>query len=55
MNGKVRAKAKVPKDISKEDMQEIALANEHVKASLEGKDVKKVIAVPQKLVNIVAK
>ena len=55
VNGKVRAKAKVPKDISKEDMQEIALANEHVKASLEGKDVKKVIAVPQKLVNIVAK
>lgn len=55
VNGKVRAKAKVPKDISKEDMQEIALANDHVKASLEGKDVKKVIAVPQKLVNIVAK
>ncbi|HDG7078537.1 TPA: hypothetical protein PGE64_002722, partial [Staphylococcus aureus] len=46
---------KIAKDTSKEEMQEIALSNDNVKASIEGKDIMKVIAVPQKLVNIVAK
>ena len=55
VNGKVRAKINIPKDLSKEDMQELALQNENVKLSIEGKEIKKVIAVPQKLVNIVAK
>jgi len=36
-------------------MQDLALSNDNVKMSIEGKEVKKVIAVPQKLVNIVAK
>ncbi len=36
-------------------MQNLALSNDNVKMSIEGKEVKKVIAVPQKLVNIVAK
>ncbi|RLY70633.1 leucine--tRNA ligase, partial [Staphylococcus hominis] len=52
VNGKVRAKINIPKDLSKEDMQELALQNENVKLSIEGKEIKKVIAVPQKLVNI---
>ncbi|HGL4445442.1 TPA: leucine--tRNA ligase [Staphylococcus aureus] len=55
VNGKLRAKMKIAKDTSKEEMQEIALSNDNVKASIEGKDIMKVIAVPQKLVNIVAK
>ncbi|PCF84142.1 leucine--tRNA ligase [Staphylococcus delphini] len=55
VNGKVRAKIEVPKDMSKADMEATALANDNIKAAIEGKDVKKVIAVPQKLVNIVAK
>lgn len=55
VNGKVRAKIDVPKDVSKEEMEEIALDNENIKDEIEGKDIKKVIAVPQKLVNIVAK
>ncbi|HDL9063586.1 TPA: leucine--tRNA ligase [Staphylococcus aureus] len=55
VNGKLRAKIKIAKDTSKEEMQEIALSNDNVKASIEGKDIMKVIAVPQKLVNIVAK
>lgn len=55
VNGKLRAKIKIAKDTSKEEMQEIALSNDDVKASIEGKDIMKVIAVPQKLVNIVAK
>ena len=36
-------------------MEALALKDENVKLSIEGKDIKKVIAVPQKLVNIVAK
>lgn len=55
VNGKLRAKIKIAKDTSKKEMQEIALSNDNVKASIEGKDIMKVIAVPQKLVNIVAK
>ncbi|PTI77225.1 leucine--tRNA ligase [Staphylococcus succinus] len=55
VNGKVRAKIKVSRDVSKEDMQQIALENDIIKGEIEGKEIKKVIAVPQKLVNIVAK
>ena len=55
VNGKLRAKLNISKDMSKEEMEEVALANDNVKAAIEGKEVKKVIAVPQKLVNIVAK
>ena len=55
VNGKVRAKLNIPKDTSKDEMETLALQDENVKLSIEGKDIKKVIAVPQKLVNIVAK
>ena len=55
VNGKVRAKLNIAKDTSKEDMEAIALDNDSIKSEIEGKDIKKVIAVPQKLVNIVAK
>lgn len=55
VNGKVRAKLNTPKDTSKDEMEALALKDENVKLSIEGKDIKKVIAVPQKLVNIVAK
>ena len=40
VNGKVRAKINIPKDLSKEDMQELALQNENVKLSIEGKEIK---------------
>nr|WP_238389577.1 hypothetical protein [Virgibacillus sp. MSP4-1] len=52
--GKVRAKMMIPKDASKEDMEKLALENERVQEWIEGKTVRKVIAVPGKLVNIVA-
>ncbi|MHD0397419.1 leucine--tRNA ligase [Staphylococcus simulans] len=55
VNGKVRAKVFIPKDATKEEMEDIALHNENVKLDIGEKDIKKVIAVPQKLVNIVAK
>ncbi|EMA6344691.1 leucine--tRNA ligase [Bacillus cytotoxicus] len=50
--GKVRAKLKMKKDASKEEMEQLAL--EEIKEQIEGKTVRKVIVVPGKLVNIVA-
>ncbi len=55
VNGKVRGKMSVPSEISKEDMEKIALEDEKVKEFIEGKNVVKVIVVPKKLVNIVVK
>ncbi|WP_323067376.1 leucine--tRNA ligase [Limosilactobacillus reuteri] len=54
-NGKVRAKIKMAKDTDRDEAQQLALANEHVKKFTDGKDIKKVIVVPNKIVNIVAK
>ncbi|WP_339801012.1 leucine--tRNA ligase [uncultured Marinobacter sp.] len=54
VNGKVRAKADVPADISKADLERLALENENVVRFTEGQTVRKVIVVPGKLVNVVA-
>ena len=55
VNGKVRAKLQVPKDDDKDDVQKQALADEHVQKFVDGKDIKKVIVIPNKIVNIVVK
>ena len=55
VNGKVRAKIKMAKDTDRDEAQQLALANEHVKKFTDGKDIKKVIVVANKIVNIVAK
>lgn len=55
VNGKVRSKVKVAKDASKEQLEEVAQADEKVKEFTDGKTIVKVIAVPGKLVNIVVK
>lgn len=55
IKGKVRAKVVVSKDSSREDLEKIALANDKIQAEIAGKDIVKVIAVPNKLVNIVIK
>lgn len=54
VNGKVRAKSNVPRELGKDELEKAALANEIVQEYIEGKTVRKVIAVPNKLVNIVA-
>ena len=54
VNGKVRAKEDVPADISKADLEKLALENENVMRFTEGATVRKVIVVPGKLVNVVA-
>ncbi len=54
VNGKVRAKAKVPADADKATLEQLAQSNELVKEQLNGKTIRKIIVVPNKLVNIVA-
>ncbi len=53
INGKVRSRMEVSANISREDAQNIALAQERIQALLAGKSIKKVIWVPNKLINIV--
>ena len=55
VNGKVRAKANVAKDMDKAALEKLALENERVKEFTAGKTVVKVIAVPGKLVSVVVK
>ncbi len=55
INGKVKEKLNVANNLSREDLEKIALSNDKVQALTEGKNVVKVIAVPGKLVNIVIK
>ena len=55
INGKIRDKVVISPDATQDEMQEIALSNEKIKALIEGKQVVKVIAIPKKLINIVVK
>ncbi|ACV68712.1 leucine--tRNA ligase [Desulfohalobium retbaense] len=54
VNGKLRGKIAVATDAAKETIQEAALAHENVQHHISGKEIKKVIVVPGKLVNVVA-
>ena len=53
VNGKRRDEVTVPKDATKDDIEAAALACEGVQRHLEGRDPKKVIVVPGRLVNVV--
>ncbi|MEQ9660219.1 class I tRNA ligase family protein, partial [Fulvivirga sp.] len=53
INGKMRAKMNFPLDMPKEDIEKQVLASEIVQKWLEGKAPKKVIVVPNKIVNVV--
>ena len=52
-NGKMRFTLELPSDMSKEDIEATVLAHEKTKKQLEGRNPKKVIVVPGKIVNIV--
>lgn len=54
INGKVRAKIFMSIDATREEMEKAAIDDAKIAAAIEGKTVRKVIAVPGKLVNIVA-
>lgn len=55
VNGKVRGKMNMKTGASKEEMEKLALENENVKKFTGGKEIVKVIAIPNKLVNIVVR
>jgi len=53
INGKARDKIEVEADISEEKAKELVLSREKIKKWIEGKEIKKLIFVPGKLINIV--
>ncbi|HEX8210425.1 MAG TPA: leucine--tRNA ligase [Longimicrobium sp.] len=53
VNGKVRARMPMPRGIAESDARAAALADENVRKFTEGKEVRKVIFVPDRLVNLV--
>jgi leucyl-tRNA synthetase len=53
VNGKLRGRIAVPADASRESVQEVALADANVQKHIEGKTIRKVIVIPEKLVNVV--
>ena len=55
VNGRVKEKLYVANNLSREELEKTALSSDEVKALTEGQNVVKVIAVPNKLVNIVIK
>ncbi|MBQ9016415.1 MAG: leucine--tRNA ligase [Firmicutes bacterium] len=55
INGKNKAKIDIPGDATRDDMLQIAAEDETIRSLTEGKNVIKTIAVPGRLINIVAK
>jgi len=53
VQGKLRDKLEVAKDMDKAELEALALASEKVQAFTDGKEIRKVIVVPNKIVNIV--
>lgn len=54
VNGKRRAEISVPKDMPKEEVEKLALANDGVIRALDGAQPKKIIVIPGRIVNVVA-
>ena len=53
VKGKQRDTLTVPKGLPKEELEALALASEKVQRNLEGAEIRKVIVVPDRLVNLV--
>ena len=53
VNGKLRGRVSVPADAGRDDIQAIAVADDNVRRFVDGKEIRKVIVVPGRLVNIV--
>ncbi len=53
VNGKVRDRVQVPIETERAELERMALENDRVRAFLNNRPIKKVIVVPQKLVNVV--
>ncbi len=53
VNGKLRARIELPADASADEAEAMALDNDNVQRFIDGKEIRKVIVVPGKLVNVV--
>ena len=53
VTGRVRSRILVPADIDQEKLKQMALSDEKIKSWVKGKNIKKIIIVPKRLVNIV--
>src|SRR5690606_9916067 len=53
VSGKLRATIEVARDMDKTALEQLALANDNVQRAMEGKPVRKVIVVPNRIVNVV--
>jgi leucyl-tRNA synthetase len=54
-NGKTRFTIELPADISKNEIEKLALNEEKTKKYLQGKNIIKIIVVPKRMINIVIK
>jgi leucyl-tRNA synthetase len=55
INGKMRGKVEVPTGANQEEAMQAALSNANVEKQVAGKEVFKVIFVPQKILNVIVK
>ena len=55
VNGKLRSRIRVAVDVTEEEIRRLAQADEKVAQHLDGRQIVKIIVVPQKLINIVVK
>jgi leucyl-tRNA synthetase len=55
VNGRVRDRVEAPSGAPREQLEQLALAAPNVQAHIDGKDVVKVVVVPEKLVNVVVR
>jgi leucyl-tRNA synthetase len=53
VNGKLRARLQVPADASRQELEDAARADQNVQRFIADKEIRKVIVVPGKLVNVV--
>jgi len=53
VNGRVRSRLTVPASIGEAELQQMAIAHERIQEWLAGKTIRRVVVVPQKLINIV--
>jgi leucyl-tRNA synthetase len=53
VNGKLRDRVVVPVSITESEARELALGRERVRAHIDGRDIKDIIYVPGRLVNVV--
>jgi leucyl-tRNA synthetase len=53
INGKLRSRITVPSDATDTELEDISLQDTRVRESIEGKEVKRIVVVPKKLINIV--